>query len=104
MDNGGAGLRRGVGQRLEIIEFRLFRKGHVNRRGLVDQFGILESQASTNLNRYIGMASVNMVYGKSAWSCFRAPDPRHDTDPDARKPQDQQSVLINRQVIHENHG
>src|SRR5690606_13034665 len=27
-----------------------------------------------------------------------------DTDPDARKPQDQQIVLLNREVIHEDHG
>ena len=27
-----------------------------------------------------------------------------DTDPTARKPQDQQIVLLNREVIHEDHG
>jgi len=27
-----------------------------------------------------------------------------DTDPGARKPQDQQIVLLNREVIHEDHG
>jgi hypothetical protein len=27
-----------------------------------------------------------------------------DTDPGARKPQDQQIVLLNREVVHEGHG
>lgn len=53
-------------QRLEFIEFRLFWEGHVNRGDLMDAFGVSVNQASTDLNRYIGMAPDNMVYDKSA--------------------------------------
>ena len=61
-----ADLRWGVEQRLEFIEFRLFWEGHVNRGDLMDAFGVSVNQASTDLNRYIAMASDNMVYDKSA--------------------------------------
>ena len=50
-----ADLRWGVEQRLEFIEFRLFWEGHVNRGDLMDAFGVSVNQASTDLNRYIGM-------------------------------------------------
>ena len=64
-------LRWGVEQRLEFIEFRLFWEGHVNRSDLMDQFGVSVNQASTDLNRYIGMAPDNMVYDKSARTYIR---------------------------------
>lgn len=64
-------LRWGVEQRLEFIEFRLFWEGHVNRGDLMDAFGVSVNQASTDLNRYIGMASDNMVYDKSARTYIR---------------------------------
>jgi hypothetical protein len=53
------------------IEFRLFWEGHVNRSDLMDQFGVSVNQASTDLNRYIGMAPDNMVYDKSARTYVR---------------------------------
>ena len=65
------GLRWGVERRLEFIEFRLFWEGHVNRGDLMDAFGVSVNQASTDLNRYIGMAPDNMVYDKSARTYIR---------------------------------
>jgi len=66
-----ADLRWGVERRLEFIEFRLFWEGHVNRGDLMDAFGVSVNQASTDLNRYIGMAPENMVYDKSARTYIR---------------------------------
>ena len=68
-----ADLRWGVERRLEFIEFRLFWEGHVNRGDLIDAFGISVNQASTDLNRYLGIASDNMAYDKSAKSYVRSP-------------------------------
>lgn len=67
-----ADLRWGVEQRLEFIEFRLFWEGHVNRGDLMDAFGVSVNQASTDLNRYIGMAPDNMTYDKSARTYIRS--------------------------------
>lgn len=64
-------LRWGIERRLEFIEFRLFWEGHVNRGDLMDAFGVSVNQASTDLNRYIGMAPDNMVYDKSARTYVR---------------------------------
>ncbi len=66
-----ADLRWGVEQRLEFIECRLFWEGHVNRGDLMDAFGVSVNQASTDLNRYIGMVPDNMVYDKSARAYIR---------------------------------
>ena len=66
-----ADLRWGVEQRLEFIEFRLFWEGHVNRGDLMSAFGVSVNQASTDLNRYIGMAPDNMQYDKSARAYVR---------------------------------
>ncbi len=73
MENGGEGLRWGVEQRLEFIEFRLFWEGHVNRSDVMEQFGLSVNQASSDLNRYIGFAPDNMVYDKSARTYVRGP-------------------------------
>lgn len=64
-------LRWGVERRLEFTEFRLFWEGQVNRGDLMDAFGVSVNQASTDLNRYIGMAPDNMVYDKSARTYIR---------------------------------
>ena len=71
MDNERYELRWGVEQRLEFIEFRLFWEGHVNRGDLMNAFGVSVNQASTDLNRYIGMAPENMQYDKSARAYVR---------------------------------
>jgi len=64
-------VRWGIERRLEFIEFRLFWEGHVNRADLMAAFGISINQASTDLNRYLGMAPGNMVYDKSARAYVR---------------------------------
>lgn len=71
MGTAKADLRWSVERRLEFIEFRLFWEGHVNRGDLMDAFGVSVNQASTDLNRYIGMAPDNMVYDKSARAYIR---------------------------------
>ncbi|MCM2563954.1 WYL domain-containing protein [Lutimaribacter sp. EGI FJ00015] len=86
MDRDKAGLRWGIEQRLEFIEFRLFWEGHVNRIDVMQQFGVSVNQASSDLNRYVALAPDNMVYDKSArtyvrgsgFDCkFRPPDAAH---------------------------
>ncbi|MFC0246774.1 WYL domain-containing protein [Falsochrobactrum ovis] len=71
MGAGTANLRWSVERRLEFIEFRLFWDGRVNRSDLTSAFGVSVNQASTDLNRYIGMAPDNMVYDKSARTYIR---------------------------------
>lgn len=68
-----ADLRWGIERRLEFIEFRLFWEGHVNRGDLMATFGVSVNQASADLNRYIGMASDNIAYDKSARTYIRGP-------------------------------
>jgi hypothetical protein len=74
VDNVKSELRWARAQRLEFIEFRLFWEGHVNRSDLMEQFGLSVNQASTGLNRYIGLAPDNMLYDKSAQTYVRGPD------------------------------
>ena len=71
MSDEKADLRWGVERRLEFIEFRLFWEGHVNRSDLIEAFGISVQQASTDLNRYQGLAATNMLYDKSAKTYVR---------------------------------
>lgn len=86
MERNTEGLRWGVEQRLEFIEFRLFWEGRVNRSDLMEQFGLSVNQASSDLNRYLALAPDNMAYDKSvrtylrgpAFACrFRPPDAAH---------------------------
>ncbi|MBF0247211.1 MAG: WYL domain-containing protein [Alphaproteobacteria bacterium] len=70
-DKRATDLRWGVERRLEFIEFRLFWEGHVNRGDLIDMFGVSVNQASTDLNRYLGLAPDNMSYDKSARTYVR---------------------------------
>ena len=67
-------LRWGVERRLEFIEFKLFWEGHVNRGDLIDKFEISVNQASTDLNRYLGLSPDNMYYDKSAKTYVRSPE------------------------------
>jgi hypothetical protein len=74
MDNDRSELRWGVEQRLEFIEFRLFWEGHVNRRDLMDQFGVSVNQASTDLRS--GSVDLNKFRAFSKWiSAFVMPLP-----------------------------
>ena len=67
-------LNWGVVRRLEFIEFKLFWEGHVNRGDLIDKFEISVNQASTDLNRYLGLSPDNMYYDKSAKTYVRSPE------------------------------
>lgn len=73
MSNDRSELRWGVEQRLEFIEFRLFWEGHVNRSDVMAQFGLSVNQASSDLNRYIGLAPHNMDYDRSLRTYVRQP-------------------------------
>lgn len=66
MKNEGPGMRWGVEQRLEFIEFRLFWEGGVNRSDIIDVFGVSVPQASKDLSLYQERAPGNMEYDKSA--------------------------------------
>ncbi|MDG1170241.1 MAG: WYL domain-containing protein, partial [Sulfitobacter sp.] len=74
MENEKAELRWSIEQRFEFIEFRLFWEGHLNRSDLMKQFGLSVNQASSDLNRYLGIAPDNMVYDKSARTYVRGSD------------------------------
>lgn len=64
-------FRHGVEQRLEFIEFRLFWEGHVNRRDLIERFGISVNQASADISKYMGLAEANIEYDKSGRTYVR---------------------------------
>ncbi|MBF0159227.1 MAG: WYL domain-containing protein [Magnetococcales bacterium] len=55
-------LRWGVERRMEFIEFRLYWEGRINRKDLIDKFGVSIPQASADLTRYLEIAPGNMVY------------------------------------------
>lgn len=62
----GAGLRWGVEQRLEFIEFRLLWEGGVNRSDIIEMFNVSVPQASKDLTLYQERAPDNLTYDKSA--------------------------------------
>ncbi len=64
-------LRWGVERRREFIECRLFWEGHVNRGDITEAFGVSVNQASTDLNRYLGLSPINMYYDKRAKTYLR---------------------------------
>jgi hypothetical protein len=58
-------------RRLGFIEFWLFWEGHVTRDDLKDSFGISVNQASTDLDRYLGIAPDKMTYDSSGKAYVR---------------------------------
>ncbi|MBF0213224.1 MAG: WYL domain-containing protein [Magnetococcales bacterium] len=62
----GGYLKWGVERRMEFIEFRLYWEGKINRRDLIEQFGVSLPQASSDFNRYQEMAPGNLVYDTRA--------------------------------------
>lgn len=54
-----------VERRLEFIDFRLFWEGRINRRDLIEFFGVSVPQASSDLTQYQEMAKGNAVYDKN---------------------------------------
>ena len=65
MDEETSDLRWGVERRLEFIEFRLYWEGGINRKDIMDQFGVSMPQASKDLTQYQELAPGNMEYDKS---------------------------------------
>ena len=65
MDKRGSGIRWGVEQRLEFIEFRLYWEGRINRSDITSFFGVSVPQASKDLSAYQSHAPGNMEYDKS---------------------------------------
>lgn len=66
------GLRWGIERRLELIEFRLFWEGGVNRSDIVEQFGVSVPQASKDLALYQDQAPHNLRYDRSQKRYFAA--------------------------------
>ena len=60
-----SGLRWGVEQRLEFIEFQLYWEGGVNRSNITDFFGVSVPQASKDLSQYQELAPDNLRYDRS---------------------------------------
>lgn len=65
MAEDGPGLRWGVEQRLEFIEFRLFWEGGINRADITGFFGVSVPQASKDLTQYQELAPENVRYDRS---------------------------------------
>lgn len=66
--------RWGQARRLAFIDFRLQYEGRVNRRDLIEFFGISVPQASTDLAEYMAAAPANMSYDASARSYLANPE------------------------------
>lgn len=58
-------MKWGIKQRLEFIEYRLFWEGTINRKDLVDTFGVSVPQASADIKKYKQNAPGNIYYDKS---------------------------------------
>ena len=72
MGKEGPGLRWGVEQRLEFIEFRLLWEGGVNRSDITRYFGVSVPQASKDLTQYQALAPENITYDRSEKRYFAA--------------------------------
>lgn len=68
-----AGLAWATLSRLTFLEESVFWTDGVNRRDLIERFGISEQQASGDLTRYQELAPDNLVYDKSAKTYRAAP-------------------------------
>src|SRR5262245_49499614 len=64
------GIRRGVEQRLEFIEFPLVWEGGGNRSDITHFFGVSVPQASNDLARYQELAPKNIEYDRSGKRYF----------------------------------
>lgn len=58
-------MRWSAERRLAFIDFRLYWEGRINRKDLIDFFGISVPQASTDLRKYQEKAPGNIDYDKS---------------------------------------
>jgi len=69
----GDRMRWSIERRLELIEFRLYWEGKVNRSDLVEFFGISVPQASADLGRYQEIAPQNLEYDTKVKSYLATP-------------------------------
>lgn len=60
-----------VKKRLEFIEFRLFWTARLNRKDLIETFGISAQQASADISTYEELAPENLSYDSGQKSYFR---------------------------------
>ena len=74
MEDQGLVPRRALLDRLGFIEFRLLWEGKVNRRDLMEVFGISEPQASLDLRRYHELNPSAATYDPSRKAYVRSPD------------------------------
>lgn len=58
-------MKWGLKQRLNFIEFKLFWDGFINRKDLIDTFGVSVPQASADIKLYKKKAPGNVYYNKS---------------------------------------
>ncbi|MBT6690401.1 WYL domain-containing protein [archaeon] len=58
-------MKWGIKQRLEFLEYRLFWEGTINRKDLIDVFGVSVPQASADIKQYKQNAPGNIYYDKS---------------------------------------
>lgn len=65
MADEGQGLKWGIEQRLEFIEFRVFWEDGVNRADIIDRFKVSVPQASKDLTHYREIAPGNLRYDAS---------------------------------------
>ena len=65
-------MRWSVERRLELIECRLHWEGRLNRRDLIEGFGVSAQQASADIARYDELAPGNMEYDRSTKSYVRS--------------------------------
>lgn len=57
-------MKWNIKQRLEFIEYRLFWEGSINRKDLIDTFGVSVPQASADIKNYKQNAPGNIYYDK----------------------------------------
>lgn len=55
-------MKYAMEQRLRMIDFLLSRYGHVNRRAIMDYFGIGEASATRDFTAYKKLGPDNMIY------------------------------------------
>lgn len=65
-------MRWSIERRLELIEFRLHWEGRLNRRDLIEGFGVSAQQASADIARYEELAPGNMEYDRSTKTYVRS--------------------------------
>jgi len=74
LDGGQGQPKWSIRQRYEFIEFRLVWEGRVNRRDLVERFGLSAQQASADFAAYDRLSPGNMAYDANLRTYVRGAD------------------------------